>query len=276
MATRNASSSGSAVALCLLTLWLGSCASPRLRLPEGPGVPLTDYHELFEAAVDDCRRVRTLEAMLAIRGRRGDTALRGRVRSAFAEPASLRLEGLTPFGGPAFVLIVGDQSPLLLLSRERRVITDATGRDLLDVLAGLDLGPSDFRSVVTGCLVPDPRPHAARRYANDWIGVDLEGDATLYLQQVDGAPIVVAGRRRGLVVEYGDHTRGLPRHLRLQTTSPAVVGTDLTASMSQVSINVELDPRVFDPVIPDGFTPMSIDALRDTPGPLEDARGSDP
>ena len=245
MATRNVSSSGSAAALWLLSLLLASCTSPRVILPQGPGEPLADYHEVFDGAVAACRQVRTLEAMLAIRGHTGETNLRGRVRTALAEPASLRLEGLTPFGGPAFILVVGDEPATLLLSRERRVVTDASAQDFLAVLAGLELEAADFRAVMTGCVVRDPRPLGARRHANGWVGVDVAGDATLFLQQIDGEPLVVAGRRPGFVIEYGEQVRGLPRRIRLRTAPPSSVATDLTASLSQVSINVELDRRAF-------------------------------
>ena len=143
MTRRSVSSNGSALALCLFSVVLVSCTPSRVILPEGPGVPYADYHELFDRAVAACRGVRTLEALLALRGQTGEANLRGRVRTAVAEPASLRLEGLTPFGGPAFVLVVGEQPAILLLPRERRVVADAAGRDLLEALAGVELGPAE-------------------------------------------------------------------------------------------------------------------------------------
>ena len=232
---------------------------------------MPDYEDLFAAAVEPCRRVRTLELLLAISGRTGDARLRGRVRGALARPASLRLEGLAPFGAPAFVLVAGPAPAVLLLPRERRVVTGASGRDLLAALAGLPLGPADFRAVLTGCLVPQPRAVAARTYGGGWVGVVLEGDATLYLREVGAEPIMVAGRRPGLIVEYADHARGLPRRIRVQTTPPAAAATDLTATLQQVDINVELDARAFVQGVPDGFAPVSIETLRGAPGPLEEA-----
>ena len=226
--------------------------------------------------MEPCRRVRTLELLIAISGRTGETKLRGRVRGALARPASLRLEGLAPFGAPEFVLTAGPASAILVLPRDRRVVTDAAGRDLLEALAGLPLGPADFRAVLTGCLVPEPRPVAARAYGREWVGVALEGDATLYVRTAGVAPVVAAGRRRGLVVEYGAHARGLPRRIRVQTAMSGPDATDLTAALSQVSINVEIDERVFAQQPPGGFAPMSIDALRGGAGPLEDAPPPDP
>lgn len=258
--------------LCILTLVLGACASPRITLPQGSGTPLADYEDLFAAAVEPCRRVRTLELLLAISGRRGDARLRGRVRGALARPGSLRLEGLAPFGAPAFVLVAGSAPPVLLLPRERRVVTGASGRDLLAALAGLPLGPADFRALLTGCLVPRPRAVAARTYGGGWIGVALEGDATLYLREVEPAPIVVGGRRPGLIVEYAGHVRGLPRRIRVQTTAPDAAATDLTATLSQVDVNVDLDERAFAQEIPGGFMPVPIETLRGAPGPLEEPR----
>ena len=275
MATPDAASSARSlrlVCVCILTLVLGACAPPRINLPRGSGTPLADYEDLFAAAVEPCRRVRTLELLLAISGRTGDARLRGRVRGALARPASLRLEGLAPFGAPAFVLVAGAAPPVLLLPRERRVVSGASGRDLLAALAGLPLGPADLRAVLTGCLVPHPRAVAARTYGGGWIGVALEGNATLYLREVGAARVTVAGRRPGLIVEYAGHVRGLPRRIRVQTAAPGAAATDVTATLSQVDINVELDAGVFVQDVPDGFTPVSIETLRGAPGPLEEAR----
>ncbi len=283
-ATPDASSSArkpprlSAAALCAIALVLSGCAAPRIILPQGAGTPLHDYTELFNAAADPCRRVRTLEFVLAIDGRTGDTRLRGRVRGALARPASLRLEGIAPFGAPAFVLVAGAEPAVLLLPRQRRVVTDATGKDLLELLAGVPLGPADLRAVLTGCLKPDPAPVGARAYRNGWVGVELEGDATLYLNRVDGTPVIVAGRRSGLLVEYGGHMRGMPRRIHMRTTGPDSVVTTVTATLSQVSINVEIDERAFARRVPGDFKPTSIETLRPESGPLavseEAARGA--
>lgn len=257
-----------AAILCAVTLALGGCAAPRLLLPQDPGTPLPDYEDLFEAAADSCRGVRTLELVLAIEGETGDTRLRGRVRGALARPASLRLEGIAPFGAPAFVLVAGDAPAVLLLPRERRVVTDATGKDLLELLAGLPLEPADLRAVLTGCLVPHPAPVGARAYNNGWVGIDLDGEATLFVDRSGAAPLIVAGRRRGLVVAYGDHARGMPRRVHVRTTPPGTVATDVTAVLSQVSINVEVDARAFARIVPGDFVPTSIAALRSRAGPL--------
>jgi len=213
-----------------------------------------------------------MELMLAISGQAGDTKLRGRIRGALKKlPMSLRLEGLSPFGPPGFVLMTGLDSALLLLPRERHVIIDATGRDLLEFLAGVALDPEDFGAVLTGCLVPDPNPLRARIFRNGWMGVDLKGGATLFLHEVDGIPVVVAGQRNGWFVEYHDHARGLPRRVQVQTTSSNRVVTELTVMLSQVSINIDIDDRAFLMEFPDQFSPITIEELRDTVVPLKDS-----
>ena len=139
-----------------------------------------------------------MELMIALSGQAGEANLRGRVRGALARPASLRLEGLAPFGAPRFILVAHPDAAVLVLPRARRVVSEASAAELLDALAGVALGPADFGAVLTGCLMPNPQPHAARTYGRRWIGVDLDGGATLYLRTINGAPVIAAGTRDGL------------------------------------------------------------------------------
>ena len=256
----------------ILTLTAGACASlpAGISLPDGPGTPLAAelYEPVFAAAVEPCRSVRTLELMMALQGRSGGTRLRGRVRAALAAPASIRLEVLAPFGAPAAVLAARPGAATLVQPRDRRVITGARAEDLLYALAGVTLGPDEFRALVTGCLVPTPRPVGGRSMGGDWIAVELEGGATAFIRAIDGVPHVVAGTRTRLVVEYGDHVRGLPRRLRIQSAKGGEPVTDLMATLSQVSVNTDLDAAVFAVGVPDDYVPMTLEELRGRP-PLE-------
>ena len=148
---------------------------------------------------------------MGITARTGDTRLRGDLLGALARPASLRLVGVTPFGAPSFVLVAEPTAAVLVLPRDERVVIGATAGDLLATLAGVELGADDFRAVLTGCIVPNPRPLGARIHENGWIAVSIDAETTAYLQVVDGVPVVIAGRRPGLTVWYSDHVRGLPR-----------------------------------------------------------------
>ena len=255
--------------IMLVAFLEAGCASTGLTLPQGPSTPFPDYQASFDRATAPCRRVRTMQLAIAINAQTGDTRLRGDLLGALARPGSLRLVGVTPFGAPGFVLVAQPDAAVLVLPRDRQVVTGATADELLAALAGVALGAEDFQAVLTGCVVPNPRPLEARIYEDGQIEVSLDAEATAYLQTVDGTLVVAAGRRPGLSVWYSDHVRGLPRRIDLQATDAAGVTTVLTATLSQVSINVELRPEVFVAQIRDDYVPMTLDQFRRGVGPLE-------
>ena len=260
--------------------WLASgCAAPPagIVLPQGPGTPYSSHRDALTAAVSACRGVRTMEFLLSLRGRSGDAVLRGRVRGAVARPGSLRLEGLAPFGAPRFVLAALPEAAALVLPRTRQVVRDAHPREMLYALAGLPLGPDDLRAVLTGCVVPDPRSVAGRRYGDGWLAVELDGDATVYLRPFDGVLAVVAGARGGLTVEYGEHVRGMPRRVRIRVAGAgASPATDLTADLVQVRINTPLHPEAFVLRVPDDYTPVPLEELSGAAPLRERSAAADP
>ena len=259
--------------IALVVFLASGCASTGRTLPVGPTVPFPDYQVSFDRAMDQCRRVRTMQLAMGITAQAGETRLRGNLLGAVARPASLRLVGVAPLGAPGFVLVADPDSAVLVLPRDRRVVTGASADDLLAALAGVALGAEDFRAVLTGCIVPDPDPLGARLHENGWIAVSMDADTTAYLETVDGVPVVVAGHRPGLTVWYSAHVRGLPRRIHIEAIDTTGVLTVLTATLSQVSINVELSPDVFVAQVRDDYLPMTLDQLRGTAGPLE--AGSD-
>ena len=126
--------------------------------------------------------VRTLTAELALSGRAGRQKLRGRVVAGFARPSSMRLEGVAPFGPPAFILASRGDTAVLLLPRDSRVLRGAPAEDILGALTGVTLGPDDVQAILTGCVVPAPQATGGRLHGNGWASLDLAGGATLYLQ----------------------------------------------------------------------------------------------
>ena len=257
------------LAVCCAAALAAACGSTRLVLPDGPGVPYPDYERLFGTVVSECRAVRSVETMIALSGRGGGAGLRGRVRAGLAEPASMRLEGLAPFGAPVFYLVASPADATLWLTREARVVTGVPASDLFASLTGIPFGPDDLRAVLTGCLVPDPRPIGGRRHGG-WVAVDLAGGAVAWLREIEGGHHLVAGTRDGLTIEYGEFRRRLPRFVRV--VSDAGDGdrplTDLTARLSQVSLNVALVPEAFSLAVPADVVPVTLDELRGA-GPLE-------
>ena len=255
------------------------CAHPRLVLPSDPGVPLPDFKTIQMQLSAACAGVRTLTAEIALSGRAGRQKLRGRVVAGFARPASMRLEGLAPFGAPAFILAARGEDAVLLLPRDARVLRGAKPEDILGALTGVELGSADLQAILTGCVVPEPHAIDARRHANGWASIDLFGGATLFLEPVRGKPApggrtlsgppdwqIRAARRAGWRIEYPAWSSSFPQSVRLQSDQPAPM-VDLTATLSQIETNKSLESAAFTVNVPPGAEPITLDELRDS-GPL--------
>ena len=254
-----------------VVLLAAACAPARrgIEVPDGAGVPLSDHAAFWERVAAPCRGVRTMEFLLVLGGRSGDTTLRRtRMRAAAERPGSLRIEALAPFGAPLFVFVARDDRATLLLPRDGQVVRDARPAEVLYALAGLALAPGDVYALLTGCLEPEPVATAARRYPDGSVAVELQGGATAYVRGEDGAQVVAAGRRGDLTVEYAEHVRGLPRRLRIRVDGPRG-GADLVGTLSRVSMNVTLHPAAFEVDVPAGYVPVTLAGLRGA-SPLEE------
>ena len=256
----------------IITLLFVSCASttPKdIRVPSGQSTPIDDYSVIWHEASESCRGVSRLEFLGSFRGRVGDRTLRRtRLRAATAKPGALRLEGLAPFGAPAFVLVARPEEAVLLLPRERQFIQNESARDILHALTGLALEPDEIRPLLTGCVVPEGEAISGRSYGNRWVSIGLSGDANVYVENVNTEWLIVFGTHRNLVVEYSGHVNGLPRSVRVQAGADPD-RADLTVDLAQVRVNTQFDPEVFLPVVPDDFGPVTLDELRSQP-PTDD------
>jgi outer membrane lipoprotein-sorting protein len=256
----------------VVALALCGCARARITLPNDPGIPLPDFKTIHTQLSTACAGVRTLTAEIGMSGRAGRQKLRGRVVAGFARPASMRLEGVAPFGPPAFILVARGENATLVLPRDERVLRGARPEDILGALTGVTLGPADLQAILTGCVVPAPQALDARRHANGWASIDLAGGATIYLQPVRGGTPdatgwqIRAATRAGWQIEYPSWSGSFPQTVRLQSAqAPAMV--DLTAALSQVETNKDLEEAAFTVNVPQGAEPISLDELRDA-GPL--------
>ncbi len=245
---------------------LAGCAARRVQLPSDPGTPFPDFADTLQRVTMTCAGVRTMTAELALSGRAGGRSLRGRAIAGFERPASMRLEGVAPFGPPAFILAARGGTATLLLPRDNRVLRNEPADAILGALTGVALAPADLLAILTGCVAAQPAPTGGRLHQNGWASIDLSGGATLFLEQVDGAWQPRAARRPGWQIEYPSWQAGFPHIVRLRSLD-STLDVDLTATVSQRETNVPLDPSAFAVTVPARAIELSLDELRDA-GPL--------
>lgn len=249
--------------VCLLLV--SGCAARRIAFPTDTGSPLPDAPAVQQQIFAACRGVRTVTTELALSGRAGSQRLRGRVIAGFERPASMRLEGVAPFGPPAFILVTRGDAATLLLPRDNGVLRGARAEDILGALTGVALAPADLQAVLTGCVEPSPEMADARLHQGGWASISLKGGAVIFLQQRSGAWQVVGARRAGWEIEYAMWQANLPREVRLRSTGEVTV--DLTARTSQLETNTDIDATAFDVMVPAGAVPVTLEELRES-GPL--------
>jgi hypothetical protein len=244
---------------------VAGCAARIFTPPTDVGAPLPDLAQIQSQVFRACAGVRTLQAELRLSGRAGEQRLVGRVHAGFDRPASMRLEGVPPFGGPIFLMGTRGASATLHLPRLERVVRGAPDA-ILGALTGVSLAPADLLAILTGCVTPSPQAAAGRVHGNGIASLDLGGGATLYLRRTAGVWLPVAARRDGWTIEYPAMQGTFPGVVRLRSSGagPAV---NVTATLSQIETNTDLDANVFDIDVPAGTMPMTLDELRET-GPL--------
>lgn len=252
---------------------VSACAARRIELPTGPGSPFPEVAQVHAQVSAACTGIRTLTAELALAGRAGGRSLRGRVVAGFERPASMRLEGVAPFGSPAFILAARGDTATLLLPRDNRVLRGARAEEILGALTGVTLAPADLQAILTGCVAAAPRATGGRLHRDGWASIDLAGSATIYLQRRDAAWQVRAARRAAWRIEYPAWQSGLPQTVRLQSEDRSLDVT-LTATLSQLETNVDLDPAAFEVNVPASALELTIDELRDA-GPLKGGNNND-
>jgi outer membrane lipoprotein-sorting protein len=245
---------------------LSGCAAKRIALPTDPGTPLPDFAQIHAQLSAACSGARTLTAELALSGRAGRQRLRGRVVSGFQRPASMRLEGVAPFGPPAFILVAGGGDATLLLPRDDRVVRGNKAEEILGALTGVALAPADLQAALTGCVMPMPRATDGRMHSGGWASIELQGGASLYVRQESGMWRIRAARRGEWEIEYPMWQGSFPSVVRLRSeASPQRI--DLTAQLSQLEINVDVDASAFTVNVPASARPLSLQQLREN-GPL--------
>jgi hypothetical protein len=250
-------------ALCITAI---ACGPRRVTLPTDSGSPFPDFAAVHKQVSSACSGVRTLRSVLSLRGRVSDQRLSGTVHAGFERPASMRLEGIPPFGQPVFMLAAQGGNAVLSLPRDQRVLRGQPPQAILEALVGVNLAPADLLAILTGCVVPDPMPTAGRLHANGWASIDLQRAGKLYLRRMSSQWELRAAQRDGWQLEYTMAQSQFPASVRL-TSDSQKVPVDLTTGISQLETNVDLDPAAFRVDVPPDAKPLTIEELRES-GPL--------
>lgn len=237
-----------------LGVTLAACAARGPARPAGTATDDPSALAALEAVTAHCRPLRTATTEIRLNGKAGAARVRARLLAGFAEPASVRLEALAPFGGPALVLASDGTATTVLFPREKQVLREAPVASVLDALTGLALDAADLRRMIFGCLAP--AAGRGRAYGQGWQSVE-EGDTRLFLR----GGVLVAADYRGWQIDYTLPQGGIARQVRVRRTT-AAGPIDLTAALGDVATNVELDPRAFAVDVPADATPISLDDLR--------------
>jgi hypothetical protein len=237
---------------------LAACATRLPPRPSGDVAPDPTAIQAFETATRACRGLKTFKAELSLSGQANGERIRGRVHSGFEAGGALRLEGLAPFGPPAFIL-AGRNDTATLLMRDRRVLPPTRVALVLDRLTGLALGADDLRLLLSGCLVEHPSPTDGRRWPSGWRAVTLAPDRVAYLRRQQGSEVVVAADYGPWTVDYRGHANGWPREVRVRRREGGSV--DVAARVGELETNTPIDPRAFALEIPADAVPMTLDDL---------------
>lgn len=267
-------------ALCataLMAVLCASCGVPLMKLPQGPGAPISEaeaFASLTEATAF-CGGIRTLSAEIAVTGSAGGHRVRGRLLAGVAETPSARLEAVAPFGAPLFIFVTTFGDATLLLPRDKRVLAHAPAREVLGAVAGVPLDDTDLFTTLTGC----PQAYSFTSgvaYGADWQVVRASGGAgwkTLYLRRSGASQAwrlaAVLRDSASWRAEYPDHESDSPQliHLSSGARSGAAERFDLRLALSQIETNASLGADVFTIQIPADAEPITLAELRRS-GPM--------
>ena len=153
------------------------------------------------------------------------------------------------------------------------MLRGAKPEDILGALTGVALGPADLQAILTGCVVPEPQ--ADRRAPTcQRMGVDRSGrrrhalSRSPFADVADGRQVRQIGSfaRRAAQAGRSSIQRGAAAFRNRSVCSPIKPApmVDLTATLSQIETNKDLEGAAFTVNVPPGAEPITLDELRDT------------
>ena len=231
-----------------------ACAARAPDRPTGAAVDAPTAIQALARATRHCRPLRTATAEIRLAGRAGQERVRARLLAGFAEPASLRLEALAPFGAPALLFASDGATTTLFFPRDAQVLRDAPVASVLDALTGLSLDAADLRRLIFGCVAGDDG--RGSQYGPTWQVVDA-GDTRAFLK----SGVLVAADYRGWQVDYTAHESGVARTVRVRRALPRGA-VDLVATLVSLEMNIDLDAAAFTLAVPGDASPITLEDLR--------------
>lgn len=265
-------------ALAAIALLTASCAGrATFVVPPGPGVPAPDASAIWSTLVASCRSITSYRSEFALTGQIGDRRVRGlasaRLFTALSSNGGIGLEATV--SGQLLFRLGGVAEKAVLLLRDGNRVATARPDEILEALIGVPVDPARLLAIVSGCVTTAEQVDRAVRH--DGLLEVLTADGTAYLAAAGSGWQARAGRfgasagASEVVVDYGPFVSGLPRDIRIASSSAGKAAVSLNLRVQAVQTNVDLDPAVFRVTIPDGATTISLEELRQT-GPLaEDA-----
>ena len=196
-----------------------------------------------------------------------------RLFTALSSNGGIGLEATV--SGQLLFRLGGVAEKAVLLLRDGNRVATARPDEILEALIGVPVDPARLLAIVSGCVTTAEQVDRAVRH--DGLLEVLTADGTAYLAAAGSGWQARAGRfgasagASEVVVDYGRFVGGLPRDIRIASSSAGKAAVSLNLRVQAVQTNVDLDPAVFRVTIPDGATTISLEELRQT-GPLaEDA-----
>jgi hypothetical protein len=242
-----------------------ACSSVTLFVPPaGPGAPAPEGEPALAEAVERCRDIKTITAIMRLRGRLGDRRVPSvTLRGAATIDGHVRLM-LSAAGSTRFVVSGRAGTATVYLHDDNRTLT-APAEDIVEALIGMRISPVRLLRVLTGCITMDPTFRGAERLG-DLMRVRT-ADAQLVLVSADGRWRTIWGRFDELNVEYRAYENGAPMQVLLGTDQTHDPRVQLQLTIDERTVDDPLAPEAFDYRPPPGAEPMTLEELRQT-GPL--------
>ena len=256
----------SSVWLWPVVLLAAGCATRVFTPPSGPAQPSADAPLVWAQVTASCRDAQRYVAQLRVDGWVGarDQRIAQTLDGAVTRGDDLFLElqvvGRTIFqmagqGGQSTIVFPGDQ----------RFLTAST-RDIVSALTGLQWGGRELLDVLSGCVATPAGVVTGARIGSS-VRITLSPTTHAWLRERDGRWQLQAAQIEGWLVQYRMFEGRWPS--LVQVTTAGATPLDLRFTVSQVSVNIDLQPTTFTATVPSHFQPITLEDLRSI-GPLRD------